>query len=51
MTPSITQAEILAFAVLELRVLLSGHLGTGSPDAPPARAVESRIPTQNSYWS
>lgn len=50
MPPSITQAEILAFAVLELRVLLSGHLGTGSPDAP-ARAVAGRIPTQNSYWS
>ena len=39
MPPSITQAEILAFAVLELRVLLAGHLGTGATDDPPARAA------------
>ena len=29
MTPSITQADILAFAVLEMRQLLSSHLGSG----------------------
>lgn len=39
MTPSITQADILAFAVLELRQLLSSHLGSGETDDPPARAA------------
>jgi hypothetical protein len=39
MTPNITQADILAFAVLELRVLLSGHLGSGKTDDPPVRAA------------
>lgn len=39
MTPSITQADILAFAVLELRTLLSSHLGSGETDDPPARAA------------
>ena len=39
MTPSINQADILAFAVLELRQLLSSHLGSGETDDPPARAA------------
>jgi hypothetical protein len=39
MTPSITQADVLAFAVLELRQLLSAHLGNGETDDPPADAV------------
>lgn len=39
MTPNITQADILAFAVLELRILLSEHLGSGETDDPPARAA------------
>jgi hypothetical protein len=40
MTPNITQADILAFAVLELRVLLAGHLGNGAtPNDPPVRAA------------
>lgn len=39
MTLNISQADILAFAVLELRTLLSGHLSSGETDDPPARAA------------